>query len=96
MMTTFLVGVTTATFGASAVFFFKFWRASRDRFFLLFGMASGLIAFERVVGLFFEGFRSGIRTPETEASSWVYLLRLSAFLFILWAILEKNRNAKKP
>ncbi len=87
----FLSGVTAATFAASGLFFLKFWSASRDRFFALFAAACFLIAFERVVAFFVHGTREVIRSPAAEASFWVYLIRLLAFLFILLAIYQKNR-----
>lgn len=89
----FLSGVCTATFSASALFFLKFWRTSRDPFFLYFAVACLLIALERFMTLFVEGTSSPLVTPATEASSWVYLIRLGAFVIISVAILAKNRKS---
>lgn len=93
-VTAFLSGICMATFAASAVFFLKFWRAAHDRFFLLFAIACSLISLERVALLLIEGAHSSVRTEQTEAASWVYLIRLMAFLMILFAIINKNRSKR--
>ena len=85
-----LSGISLTTFAASGVFFFKFWRASRDPFFILFGTACWLIAAERLVAHFILPTRQPIYSPEVEATSWIYLLRLFAFLLILIAIVKKS------
>lgn len=92
--TSFLAGVAMMTFLASGVFFLKFWKASRDRFFLYFCIACWLLASERVVGLFVLREYEAITISVLEANSWIYLIRLCAFAFILIAILEKNRPRK--
>ena len=92
--TIFLAGVSMATFGASALFFLKLWRASRDRFFLFFSIACAFLSLERVVGLFVAGTFSSLRADATEFSSWIYLMRLAAFIMILISIVEKNRKKK--
>lgn len=90
----FLAGICMATFAASAVFFLKFWMVSRDRFFLLFALACTLISVERVVALKIPATQVSIRTEMTEASVWIYLIRLLAFTAICIAILDKNRPRK--
>jgi hypothetical protein len=81
-----------ASFAACGVFFLKFWRASRDRFFLLFCLACFLLAAERVALLFVDGGYASIPTAVNEARSFVYIFRLCAFALILLAVIEKNRN----
>jgi hypothetical protein len=88
----FLSGVCASTFFFSAIFFLKFWRATHDRFFLYFALACGLIAFERVVSLSVSGTMAIFASALTDASSWVYLIRLAAFLVILFAVWQKNRQ----
>lgn len=63
--------------------FLRFWRLSRDRFFLLFAVSFGLQAAVRV-GL-------GLIPVDTEGRTLLYWLRLLAYLLILFAILDKNR-----
>lgn len=88
----FLSGAAMATFGAAGVFFLRFWKASHDRFYLLFAVACWLLALERVALLVVRDATSSIRTPVTESSSWIYLLRLAAYVGILVAVVDKNRR----
>ncbi len=79
-----------ATFFASALFFLKFWRASRDRFFLYFAWACGLLALERVLLLLLlPPYLMEERPPEAQA--WVYLVRMTAYILIMWSVIQRNR-----
>jgi hypothetical protein len=93
--TIFLSGFAMATFWASGVFFLKFWKASHDKFFIYFATTCWLLATERLVSLFVHGAFEDISQVEMDNSSWVYCIRLLAFIMILIAIFEKNRAAKK-
>ena len=65
-----------------ALFFLRFWRDTGDRFFLYFALSFSIEGVHRVfVSL------GGVLD---EASPLHYLVRLLAYLLILWAILEKN------
>lgn len=66
-----------------ALFFYRFWKKTHDRLFGLFALSFVVMGAERLVLVFYE-------TPN-EASPFVYLLRLSAFLIIIAAIVDKNR-----
>ncbi len=90
----FLAGVRMASFLASSVFFLKFWKASRDRFFLLFSAACCLLAIECVVLSFLVHSNYSAMLSITEANGAVYLMRVCAFIMILLAIIEKNRKNK--
>jgi hypothetical protein len=90
----FLSGVSFTAFSASALFFYKFWRASHDRFFLCFAIACELIALERFASLFLPATLESLWTPEAEATYWLYLIRLVAFVLILFAIIDKNRRTR--
>jgi hypothetical protein len=92
--TVFLSGITMATFGAAGVFFLKLWKTSQDRFFLGFAMACWLLSVERVAGLFVAGTMEDLRNPISEAGSWIYIIRLFAFLTILVVIVDKNRSQR--
>ena len=83
-MNMFLYGVIFAGAFTAAVFFFDFWRKTRDHLFLFFGLAFGLLGIERLV-LAFMSSGSEYR---------VYLIRLAAFALILIAIVQKNRPRK--
>lgn len=87
----FLSGITFITFAASGVFFLKFYKTSRDPFYLYFCLACWLLAIERVAILVF----IGPAKTSGESSPWVYLIRLIAFLMIMIAIINKNRNRRK-
>jgi type IV secretory pathway component VirB8 len=86
-MSDFLHGATMVSAAAIALFFLRSWRRARDRLFFLFGLAFALLALERLVLAFV--------TASHEFRPFVYLIRLSAFLFILAAIVDKNRADKR-
>ncbi len=81
-----LAGAVSFGFGVAALFFFRFWRDTRDELFLSFGLAFVLLAAGQLTLAL-----SGI--PD-EQRSWVYLLRLAAFVLILVAIVRKNSTSK--
>ncbi len=92
--TLFLAGISMATFAASGLFFVKLWRAAQDRFFAFFAIACGLLSIERVVALFVQGVFDSDLVPLPESTSWIYLIRLLAFLMIVIAIVSKNMHKK--
>ena len=65
------------------LFFLKFWKNTRDRFFLFFAAAFFLEGVNRAL--------RGIQESGSENEPLVYLIRLFSFLLILIAILDKNR-----
>ncbi|WP_296949473.1 DUF5985 family protein [uncultured Massilia sp.] len=69
-----------------ALFFLRFWRSARDRFFLYFALSFGIEGVHRIV--------TALTYDEHEDSPWHYLVRLLAYGLILWAILEKNLPAR--
>jgi hypothetical protein len=82
----------TSLFGAlvilalvAALFFLRFWKATGDRFFSFFAIA--FIALGANWALLIG------RDPADEYTAYVYLLRLLAFLLIVWAIVDKNRRS---
>ena len=84
-LTQFLSGIAMLGAWVGGVYFFKFWLKTRDRLFLLFGASFWLMALERVVLIF-------ITNPIQEEYSYVYLIRLVAFLIIIVAVIDKNRK----
>jgi uncharacterized membrane protein HdeD (DUF308 family) len=78
----FLLGVIAMASITASVFFLKFWRSTRDTFFLAFAAFFLIEAVDRVALLFF--------SKPNEGSPWIYLVRLLALLLILAAILKKN------
>lgn len=84
-MIDFLNGITFAGSLGVAVFFLRLWRETRDRFFILFGLAFFVLAFNWLL--------IACVTPVDEHRHFFYLGRLLAFLLIIAAIVDKNRSA---
>jgi uncharacterized membrane protein HdeD (DUF308 family) len=82
MIETFLAGVICASSLTAALFFLRFWRDTRDSFFLAFAASFAIEGLSRAVGVFLP--------RANEGSPWYYMVRLLAFLLILFAILRKN------
>ena len=80
----FLSGVLTAGYLVVAAFFLRFWRQTRDRFFLSFSIAFALLAIQRTLLVAEFGL--------IEHRVGAYGLRLVAFLVIGYAIIAKNRE----
>ena len=72
-----------------ALFFLRFWKNTRDRFFLYFALSFALEAVNRIL-LFL------VSSLHTENTPLFYLIRLTAYTLILVAILEKNRRPTIP
>jgi hypothetical protein len=79
----FLSGAVTLGFATAALFFLRFWRDTRDELFLAFAAAFLLLGVGQAI--------LALGGVPDEQRSWVYLVRLVAFLTILAAILRKNR-----
>ncbi|WP_342760817.1 DUF5985 family protein [Azospirillum thermophilum] len=78
----FMTGVLTALYLIAGLFFLRFWRRTRDGLFLAFAAAFALMALNQ--GILALG---GLLREE---QTWVYLLRLAAFLLIILGIARKN------
>jgi hypothetical protein len=89
----FFSGIACLAFAASGVFFLKFWRASRDPFFLHFSAACWLLSLERIAGLVYEVLLSN-ELNRPEAGIWSYVIRLIAFIVIFVGILRKNQATR--
>ena len=81
----FLSGAVTLGFFASALFFLRFWKRTRDELFISFAAAFALLGLGQALLVL-------AKIPEEDRSS-LYLIRLLAFLVILFAIIRKNRSA---
>lgn len=86
----FLSGFAAATFLASAIFFLKFWRASREPLFRYFAAAFALFGMERVVGAIFAALHGYDADQVDSARTWIYLFRMLAFALLLFGIVKKN------
>lgn len=78
----FLVGIIFTASLVASLFFFKFWRRTRDILFLAFGMAFLIEALNRLSML--------MTAHPNDSGPWYYLARMFAFLLIVAAILHKN------
>jgi hypothetical protein len=82
----FVTGLLTAGYGLAGVFFFSFWRRTRDSLFLVFGIAFWLMALNQALPTL-------LGIPREEQGG-IYLLRLAAFILIIAAILRKNLSGR--
>jgi hypothetical protein len=81
-----LTGAIALGWLVATLFFLRFWRRTRDRFFLLFALSFGLEAANRVA--------LGLLSEANEDLPAVYLVRLLAYGLILAAIWDKNRGPR--
>jgi hypothetical protein len=82
ILVTFIAGAVVAGFALAGLFFLKFWKRTRDELFLAFTAAFWLLGITQALLTFSQ--------VPVEERSWLYLLRLAAFLLILAAIWRKN------
>lgn len=84
----FVDGALAALSVVAVLFFVRYWRSSRDRFFGFFAAAFTAFAASWAALAF--------RPTVGEHDAYVYLLRLVAFLSIILAIIDKNRRPGAP
>ena len=76
--------IVAATAGWTVgLFFFRFWRDTGDRLFLLFGSAFWLLSLTWLL--------LALLDPAAETRPYVYAIRLVAFGLIIAATIDKNR-----
>jgi hypothetical protein len=78
-----LLGAVAMASGIAALFFLRFWRQTRDSFFLFFAAAFALDALARFV--------LGFAELSEETQPLIYIARLFTFCLIIIAIIRKNR-----
>jgi membrane-associated PAP2 superfamily phosphatase len=78
----FMSGLITATFVVCALFFARFWRRTRDALFLGFATAFLLLALGQAL--------TAVMNLEAEERTWIYLIRLAAFVILIVTIIRKN------
>lgn len=81
-MNDFLQGATMLASLGVALFFLKYWRSTGDRLFAVFSAAFVVFAVSR-------GWLA-LLDEESEARTYIYLLRALAFALIAVAIVDKN------
>lgn len=79
-------GGTIVAAAVVALFFFRYWRLTRDRLFAMFAAGFLTFAVSRVILAFLD--------EDDEGRVFVYAFRLIAFALILAAIIDKNRSPR--
>ncbi len=87
MLRSMLNGALAMACLASALFFLRFWKQSRDRLFSFFSLAFLLMAVNAVAAALID--------VGDERRNYIYVVRLIAFLLILYAIWDKNRAGRR-
>ena len=82
----FLGGAIVMGFAVAALMFLKFWKRTREGLFLAFSGSFLLLGIAQAL-LTLGNFRD-------EERSWLYLVRLLAFLLILYAMWWQNRRRR--
>ncbi len=85
-ITLFISGVLAAGYAIAALFFLKFWRQTGDRLFAYFAAAFTLLLVQRIA--------LALARDMIGDASWLYLIRLLAFVLILVAVVDKNRATR--
>lgn len=80
-------GALAAGYAVAGLFFAKFWSRTRDRLFAIFAVAFWLLAVQRIAIVLSDRW--------LEDATPLYVLRLIAFLLILIAIVDKNRQGRR-
>lgn len=85
-MNDILSGAIIMGYLVGGLFFFRHWRRAKDHLFLMFGLAFCLLALNQAV--------IALAHINREEQSWVYLIRLSAYLLIIFGIFLKNVESR--
>jgi hypothetical protein len=83
----FLSGIVTAGFTVAGLFFLRFWRRTRDMLFLTFAASFWLLGLVQAL--------LALTQFTVEERSFFYLIRLAAFVLILFGIWRKNAQARR-
>jgi hypothetical protein len=79
-------GALIAGYLTVGLFFLRFWKSTRDRLFLLFASAFAVLGLQRLI--------QSVATVPTEDVTYLYVMRLAAFIIIIIAIIDKNRSSR--
>jgi hypothetical protein len=83
----FLAGLIAMGEIIAGLFFLRFWTRTRDSLFLAFAAAFWLLAANQAL--------LGLTDVVLEERSWIYLLRVAAFLLIIAAVIAKNGKSRR-
>lgn len=81
-----LSGAIATAYLVAGLYFFRFWKDSADRLFIIFALAFWLLSVQRVL--------LSLLAHDRDAYLMLYVIRLLAFVLIIAAIVDKNRAAK--
>jgi hypothetical protein len=88
MITLFLLGAVVMGCLVAGLFFIRFWRKTHDRLFMIFALAFWILGFNWLL--------LSLTNPERESQrALFYILRLVAFILIIYAIIDKNRATRQ-
>ena len=85
MLIRFLAGALTMAYLVAAAFFGRFWRKTGDGLFLNYSVAFLLLALNCAL--------AALVNLTAETNTYIDILRVMAFLFILYGIIRKNLRA---
>lgn len=87
ILVAYLSGAVTLGYLVAAAFFVRFWRKTRDRLFLAFGVAFVLLSINQLLATFIGAGDENV--------VYAYVLRVPGFMLILAAIIDKNVSARR-
>jgi hypothetical protein len=82
-----LFGALVLGSAAVGLFFFRYWRATRDRLLWCFAVAFWLLGAHWLL--------LGLTDPSYEHRPVLYVIRFAAFVMVLLGIVEKNRAERR-
>lgn len=86
MINAMLIGAFAMASITISLFFLRFWKSTQDSFFLYFAGSFLLEGVDRVIlGL----------TTQQDQKPLIYIIRMCAYLLIVYAIFEKNKQYRK-
>ena len=85
-MSQFISGAITMGYLVAGLYFLRYWKETRDRLFAFLALAFGTLAVQR--------FALALAEERSEGHTFLYVIRLLAFVIILLAIADKNRPGK--
>lgn len=85
-MNELITGMIAMAHFVAGLFFLRFWAETRDRLFIMFALAFLILGIQRIVFT--------LTAQSSEDSTYLYVVRLLAFVLILVAIIDKNRSGK--
>lgn len=85
-MNELIAGMIVMAYFVAGLFFLRFWMETRDRLFIMFALAFVILGLQRVV--------LALARQTSEDTTYLYVVRLFAFVLILVAIIDKNRSGR--